>query len=91
VDAVAKRGGWDAAGVPNVDHYVGLGSWFAGTPDDLVVRLKQIEESYPGMELMSLSPPLTTPKAVMLEQFQIVAEEVMPHFRAKPAMKDAAK
>jgi hypothetical protein len=42
------------------------------------------------MELMSLSPPLTTPKDIMLEQFQIVAEEVMPHFR-KPAMRDAAK
>jgi alkanesulfonate monooxygenase SsuD/methylene tetrahydromethanopterin reductase-like flavin-dependent oxidoreductase (luciferase family) len=91
VAAVAKRGGWDAAGVPSVDHYVKLGSWFAGTPDDLVVRLKEIEESYPGMQLMSLSPPLTTPKDLMLEQFQIVAEEVMPHFRPRPAVRDAAK
>jgi hypothetical protein len=40
---------------------------------------------------MSLSPPLTTPKDIMLEQFHIVAEEVMPHFRAKPAVRDAAK
>jgi alkanesulfonate monooxygenase SsuD/methylene tetrahydromethanopterin reductase-like flavin-dependent oxidoreductase (luciferase family) len=91
VAAIAKRGGWDAAGVPSVEHYVNLGSWFAGTPQDLVARLKKIEEDYPGMELMSLSPPLTTPKDIMLEQFQIVAEEVMPHFRSKPAMKDAAK
>jgi alkanesulfonate monooxygenase SsuD/methylene tetrahydromethanopterin reductase-like flavin-dependent oxidoreductase (luciferase family) len=91
VAAVAKRGGWAASGVPDVDHYVKLGSWFAGTADDLVVRLKQIEESYPGMELMSLSPPLTTPKAIMLEQFQIVAEEVMPHFGSRPAVRDAAK
>ena len=36
IDAVAKRGGWDAAGVPTVEHYMKLGSWFAGTPDDLV-------------------------------------------------------
>ena len=43
------------------------------------------------MELMSLSPPMTTPKDIMLEQFQIVAEEVMPHFRGKPAVRDAAK
>jgi alkanesulfonate monooxygenase SsuD/methylene tetrahydromethanopterin reductase-like flavin-dependent oxidoreductase (luciferase family) len=91
VAAVAKRGGWAAAGVPDVDHYVGLGSWFAGTPDDLVARLKKIEEDYPGMELMSLSPPLTTPKDIMLEQFHIVAEEVMPHFRPAPAVRDAAK
>ncbi|GEM_PF-6639304 len=43
------------------------------------------------MEHMNLSSPLTTPQAVMLEQFQIVAEEVMPHFRGKPAVRDAAK
>jgi alkanesulfonate monooxygenase SsuD/methylene tetrahydromethanopterin reductase-like flavin-dependent oxidoreductase (luciferase family) len=91
VAAVGRRGGWDAAGVPGVEHYVGLGSWFAGTPDDLVARLKKIEEDYPGMELMSLSPPLTTPKDIMLEQFQIVAEEVMPHFQPRPAVRDAAK
>src|ERR1700732_5033791 len=91
IDAVARRGGWAPAGVPDVDHYVKLGSWFAGTPDDLVARLKEMEERYPGMELISLSPPLTTPKAIMLEQFQIVAEEVMPHFRPHPAVRDAAK
>ena len=91
IAAVARRGGWEAAGVPKVEHFMGLGSWFAGTPDDLVARLKQIEEDYPGMELMSLSPPLTTPKDIMLEQFQIVAEEVMPHFRERPAVRDAAK
>ena len=33
------------------------------------------------MEHINFSSPLTTPKDVMLEQFQIVAEEVMPHFR----------
>jgi len=32
VEAVAKRGGWDAAGVPPVEHFINLGSWFAGTP-----------------------------------------------------------
>mgnify|MGYP003693742031 CR=1 FL=1 len=27
-----KRGGWNEAGVPTLDHYLKLGSWFAGTP-----------------------------------------------------------
>ena len=46
-------------------------------------RLPQgLEERYPGMEHINFSSPLTTPKDVMLEQFQIVAEEVMPHFRS---------
>jgi alkanesulfonate monooxygenase SsuD/methylene tetrahydromethanopterin reductase-like flavin-dependent oxidoreductase (luciferase family) len=91
IAAVARRGGWDAAGVPPVEHFLELGSWFAGTPDDLVAMIKGFEEKYPGMEHMNLSSPLTTPQAVMLEQFQIVAEEVMPHFRGKPAVRDAAK
>jgi alkanesulfonate monooxygenase SsuD/methylene tetrahydromethanopterin reductase-like flavin-dependent oxidoreductase (luciferase family) len=83
VDAVARRGGWAAAGVPTVEHYMDLGSWFAGTPAQLVELLKGFEERYPGMEHISLSSPIGTPKATMLEQFQWIAEEVMPAF--KPA------
>jgi alkanesulfonate monooxygenase SsuD/methylene tetrahydromethanopterin reductase-like flavin-dependent oxidoreductase (luciferase family) len=81
VDAVARRGGWDAAGVPTVEHYMKLGSWFAGTPEQLVELLKGLEEKYPGMEHISLSSPIGTPQATMVEQFQWVAEEVMPSFR----------
>jgi alkanesulfonate monooxygenase SsuD/methylene tetrahydromethanopterin reductase-like flavin-dependent oxidoreductase (luciferase family) len=90
IAAVAKRGGWDAAGVPKVEHFMGLGSWFAGTADDLVAFFKGIEEKYPGMEHINFSSPLTTPKDVMLEQFEIVGAEVMPHFR-RPAVQVAAK
>ena len=49
IAAVARRGGWAAAGVPTVEHYMDLGSWFAGTPGQLVDRLKGFEErSTPG-------------------------------------------
>jgi hypothetical protein len=34
---------------------------------------------------------LTTPKDVMLEQFQIIAEEVMPQFRGSAVHAAAAK
>ena len=54
MDAAAKRGGWDAAGVPTVDNYLKLGSWFAGTPDDLVTHLKTLEERFPGMQHVNL-------------------------------------
>ena len=83
VSAVARRGGWAAAGVPTVEHYMGLGAWFAGTSGQLVDLLKGFEERYPGMEHISLSNPIGTPRATMLEQIQWVAEEVMPAF--KPA------
>ena len=64
-----------------VEHYMDLGSWFAGTAGQLVDRLKGFEERYPGMQHISLSNPIGTPEAVMLEQFQWLAEEVMPAFR----------
>jgi len=83
VAAVAKRGNWAQADVPTLEHYMKLGAWFAGTPQQLVERIKQLNERYPGMEHINLSTSLTTPKAVMLEQFQWVAEEVMPHFKGK--------
>ena len=91
VAAVARRGGWNAAGVPPVEHFMQLGSWFAGTPDELVVFLKGVEEKYPGMEHINMSSPLTTPKELMLEQFHMVAEEVMPHFRRGAVHAAAAK
>src|SRR6201997_5566550 len=91
VEAAARRGGWDAAGVPTLDHYLKLGSWFAGTPDDLVAHLKSFEERYPGMQHINLSPPLTTPKDKMVEQYRMVGELVMPHFRSRSAVLAAAK
>src|SRR4051812_5675791 len=36
VAAAARRGGWDSAGVPTLDHYMKMGSWFAGTAAGLV-------------------------------------------------------
>src|SRR5437764_2067051 len=81
VSAVARRGGWAAAGVPTIEHYMDLGSWFAGTPAQPVEMLQGFEERYPGMEHISLSSPIGTPKTTMLEQFQWIAEEVMPAFK----------
>jgi alkanesulfonate monooxygenase SsuD/methylene tetrahydromethanopterin reductase-like flavin-dependent oxidoreductase (luciferase family) len=90
IDAVSRRGGWDAAGVPTVEHYMKLGSWFAGTPDDLVAHLKSFEERYPGMQHINLSPPLTTPKDRIVEQYRMVGEEVMPHFKRGAGVHAAA-
>lgn len=79
--AVARRGGWAAAGVPTVEHYMKLGAWFAGTPAQLVEHLQGMQARFPGLETINLSTSMCTPKAVMLEQFQWVAEAVMPAFR----------
>jgi alkanesulfonate monooxygenase SsuD/methylene tetrahydromethanopterin reductase-like flavin-dependent oxidoreductase (luciferase family) len=86
IAAVARRGGWEAAGVPSVEHYMKLGAWFAGTAEELVALLKSFEERYPGLEYVSLSSPIGTPESICLEQFHRVAEEVMPHFVKERAM-----
>jgi alkanesulfonate monooxygenase SsuD/methylene tetrahydromethanopterin reductase-like flavin-dependent oxidoreductase (luciferase family) len=85
VSASQRRGGWAEAGVPTLEHFMKTGAWFAGTPDDLVEHLKRLEARFPGMEHINLSTSLCTPKSVMLEQFQWVAEAVMPSFRGAPA------
>jgi alkanesulfonate monooxygenase SsuD/methylene tetrahydromethanopterin reductase-like flavin-dependent oxidoreductase (luciferase family) len=81
VAAIARRGGWHEAGVPTVEHYMGSGAWFAGTPEELVAHLRWLEERFPGLEHVSLSMPMGTPEAIMLEQYRRVGEEVMPKFR----------
>src|ERR1700731_2624429 len=81
IDAVARRGSWYESGVPRVESYIEKGGWFADTPQQLVAFLKDIETRYPGLEHVSLSTPMGTPEAIMLEQYRRVAAEVMSHFR----------
>jgi len=78
--ASMQRGGWAAGGVPTVEHYMANGAWFAGTSDELVEKLKNFEERYPGLETINFSPSMGTPQSIMLEQYHRLAEEVMPHF-----------
>jgi hypothetical protein len=59
------------------------GAWFAGTPDDLVAHLRQIEERFPGMEHINLSMPMGTPESIMLDQYRWVSEAVMPKFAGR--------
>src|SRR5580704_123103 len=86
VKATQGRGGWAKAGVPSLEHFMKIGAWFAGTPDELIEHLKKLEARFPGMQHINLSTSLCTPKPVMLEQFQRVAEEVMPAFRNSRAI-----
>lgn len=81
--ASTRRGGWGAAGVPTVGHYMTLGAWFAGPPEELVAYLRSLEERFPGLEHVHLSSSLGTPRAVMVEQLAWLAKEVMPVFAAR--------
>lgn len=80
VEAAARRGGWGAAGVPTVEHYMKTGAWFAGPPEELVAYLKDLESRFPGLQHVNMSISMGTPKAVMLEQLRWFGKEVMPRF-----------
>ena len=43
------------------------------------------------MQHINLSPPLTTPKDRIVEQYRMVGEEVMPHFKRAGMHAAAAK
>jgi hypothetical protein len=57
------------------------GAWFAGTPEELITHLRWIKERFPGLEIVSLSMPMGTPESIMLEQYRIVGDAVMPAFK----------
>src|SRR5437763_12282367 len=80
VEAAARRGGWGAAGVPTVEHYMKTGAWFAGPPEELAAYLEDLESRFPGLQHVNMSISMGTPKAVMQEQLRWVGKEVMPRF-----------
>jgi alkanesulfonate monooxygenase SsuD/methylene tetrahydromethanopterin reductase-like flavin-dependent oxidoreductase (luciferase family) len=81
IAASARRGGWSAAGVPTVEHYMKTGAWFAGPPEELVAYLKDLESRFPGLQYVNMSLSMGTPRPVMLEQLAWFAKEVMPSFK----------
>jgi alkanesulfonate monooxygenase SsuD/methylene tetrahydromethanopterin reductase-like flavin-dependent oxidoreductase (luciferase family) len=48
VKATQARGGWAKAGVPSLEHFMQLGSWFAGTSADLVEHSEEAGSALPG-------------------------------------------
>ena len=82
--AAARRGGWDAAGVPKLEDYTKVGAWFAGPPEELVAYLKSLEQQFPGLEYVHVSNSMGTPQAAMVEQLAWFAKEVMPAFVSRP-------
>lgn len=79
--AVAQRGGWDGAGVPTIDQAMGARSWYCGPADGMIEYLKELEESFPGLDTINVQSSMGTPETVMIEQLERFAEEVMPAFR----------
>jgi len=82
MQAIGRRGGWDAARIPTLEDAVAAGSWYCGPPEGFVTYLQGLEEKYPGLEYVNVASAVGTPKAVMLEQLTWFAKEVLPAFRS---------
>ena len=67
-------------GLPTIESAVQERRWLCGTPEDLIITLKEFEEQYPGLEYVSVSPTMGSSTSVVLEQLGRFAEEVMPAF-----------
>ena len=58
-------------------------AWFAGSPEDTIDYLKEIEEKYPGLEQVIIAFPMGESKAEFTQQITRFAREVMPAFRTQ--------
>ncbi len=81
--ALAGREGWVEAGVPTLERAVETGSWYCGPPQGFVEFLQGLEERYPGTEAVNVNNAVGTPQAVLLEQLEWFARDVMPAFRGR--------
>jgi alkanesulfonate monooxygenase SsuD/methylene tetrahydromethanopterin reductase-like flavin-dependent oxidoreductase (luciferase family) len=80
VTAVAARQAQSATAA-TLDNGVANRTWLCGPPRDVVAYLKEVERRYPGLDHVMIAWALGTPRALMLEQLERFATEVMPEFR----------
>src|SRR6195952_5202205 len=71
------------AKLPRIEDAVNAGGFLTGSPDEIIEHLKKLEKAYPGLDRISISPSLGVPEAVILEQLERFAKEVMPAFKEK--------
>ena len=66
------------ADLTRIEEAVSGKGYFCGPPEEIIEGIMDLEQRYPGMERINVSHPVGTPQAVILEDMQTFAEEVMP-------------
>jgi alkanesulfonate monooxygenase SsuD/methylene tetrahydromethanopterin reductase-like flavin-dependent oxidoreductase (luciferase family) len=69
------------AGLPTIEDAINKSGVLCGSPEQIIGHLKALEERYPGLERVMVSLSVGVPKAVVLEQLERFAAEVMPAFK----------
>lgn len=75
--------------LPTLREAVDSGSWMVGPPEKLRDHLLELQERYPGLEMVHVGQVVSTPRKVILEQLEWFAREVMPAFKAAKTAKTA--
>jgi len=68
--------------LPRIEGAVEAGGFLCGRPEEVIEQLKRLEEMYPGLDRVSVSQPVGTSEAIITEQLEWFAKEVMPAFSA---------
>ena len=87
--ASTKRGGWGAAGVPTVEHYMKTGAWFAGPP----------RSWWPSAVRRGSTPAWSTspehswaaPGVCEVEQLAWLGRSIMPAFVTRDGARDTPR
>jgi len=85
IEAMADPKKAPTAGLPTIEQAVKAGGVLCGTPEQIIEDLKAVEARYPGMDRIITTLPVGTPQAVILEQLERFATEVMPAFEGRKA------
>ena len=83
IEAMADPRRAPYAGLPTLEDAVKVGAALCGPPAQIIEQLMRVEEKYPGLERVSVGHPVGTPQAVILEQLEWFAAEVMPAFKKR--------
>ena len=67
--------------LPTLQDAVRSGSWMVGPPERLREHLLELQDRYPGLEMVHVGQVVSTPQQVILEQLEWFAREVMPTFK----------
>ena len=56
-------------------------AWFAGSPEDTVTYLEELQDKYPGLEQVMIAFPTGATTGQFRDQMRRFAAEVIPHFK----------
>jgi hypothetical protein len=81
IEAVADPARARQANLPTLRNAMKAGTWLIGPPEQITEQLMEVQEKYPGLEVVNVGQPVGTPQAVILEQLERFAAQVMPSFK----------